>query len=63
MYIMEKYFDDDVGYQHASWEISARPLTNASENLAGRMENKPRQVKFCIGYIRDCPVWASAKNV
>ena len=62
MYIMEKYFDGDVGYQHAGWETSACPLTNASENLAGRVENKPRQVKFCIGYIRDCPVRGNAKK-
>ena len=36
-------------------------LANASENLAGQMENGPGQVEFCIGYIRYYPVWASAK--
>ena len=46
----------------SGWEISARPLANASENLAGRVANKPGQVEFCIGYIRDCPVRASAKK-
>ena len=34
------------------WETSARPLANASENLAGRVENRPGQVEFCIGYIQ-----------
>ena len=37
-------------------------LANASENLAGRVENRPGQVEFCVGYIRDCPVRASAKK-
>ena len=45
------------------WETSTRPLTNASENLAGQVENRPGQVEFCIGYIRDCPVQASAKKI
>ena len=45
------------------WETSSRPLANASENLAGRVENRPGQVEFCIGYIRDCPVRASAKKI
>ena len=40
----------------------APPLANASENLAGRVENRPRQVEFCIGYIRDFPVRANAKK-
>ena len=31
------------------WETSARPLADASENLAGRVENRPGQVEFCIG--------------
>ena len=52
MYIKEKYFDGDVGYQHSGWETNAHPITNASENLAGRVENKPRQMKFCIGCMR-----------
>ena len=43
-------------------ETSARPLANASENLAGRVENRPGRVEFCIGYITDCPVQASAKK-
>ena len=30
--------------------------------LAGRVENRPGQVEVCIGYIRDCPVRASAKK-
>ena len=34
------------------WETSARPLANASENLAGRVENRPGQVEFCIGFKR-----------
>ena len=38
-------------------------LASASENLAGWMENRPGQVEFCIGYIRDCPVWASDKKI
>ena len=46
----------------SGWETSAHPLANASENLAGRVENRPGQVYFCIGYIRDYPVRASAKN-
>ena len=44
------------------WETRARPLDNASENLAGRVENRPGRVEFCIGYIRDYPVPASAKK-
>ena len=44
------------------WETSARPLASESENLAGRVENRPGQVEFCIGYIKDYPVRASAKN-
>ena len=44
----------------AGWETSAHPLANASENLARGVENRPGQVEFCIGYIRDCPVRASA---
>ena len=31
------------------WETSACPLANASENLAGRVENRPGRVEFCIG--------------
>ena len=46
----------------SGWENNTRPLANASENLAGRVENRPGQVKFCIDYIRDCPVRASAKK-
>ena len=38
-------------------------LASASENLAGRVEKMPGQVEFCIGYIRDCPVRASAKKI
>ena len=34
---------------------------NASENFAGRVENRPGQVEFCIGYIRDYPVRATKK--
>ena len=30
-------------------------LANASENLAGRMENRPGQVKFFIGYNKRLP--------
>ena len=37
-------------------------LANASANLAGQVENRPGQVEFCIGYIRDYPVRASAKK-
>ena len=39
-------------------------LANASEYLAGRVENRFGGVEFCIGYksIRDYPVRASAKN-
>ena len=48
--------------QWAGWETSARPLANASENLAGRVENRPGRVEFCIGYIRDYPVRASTKK-
>ena len=36
----------------AGCETSARPLANARENLAGRVENRPGQVEFCIGYIQ-----------
>ena len=45
---------------YSGWETSTRPLTNASENLAGRVENRPGRVGFCIGYIRDYPGQASA---
>ena len=31
--------------------------------MAGRVENRPGRVEFCIGYIRDYPVRVSAKNV
>ena len=48
-------------FMQIGWETSARPLANASENLAGRVENKPGRVEFCIGYIRDYPVRLSAK--
>ena len=44
------------------WETNARPLANTSENLAGWVEKRPGQVEFCIGYIRDYQVWASAKS-
>ena len=44
------------------WETSTRPLANVSENLAGRVENRPGQVEFCIGYTRDYPVRASTKK-
>ena len=43
------------------WETSARPLNNVSESLAGGVENRFGRVEFCIGYIKDYPVWASAK--
>ena len=48
---------------YSGWETNARPLANASENLAGRVENRPGQVEYCIGYIRDCPVRVSAKRI
>ena len=47
---------------YTGWETNACPLASASENLAGRVENRPGRVEFCIGYIRDYPVWASAKK-
>ena len=50
-------------FSNAGWETSARPLINASENLAGRVENRPGRVKFCIGYLRDYAVRASAKKI
>ena len=40
----------------------ALALANASKNLAGRVENRPGRVEFCISYIRECPVRASAKK-
>ena len=46
----------------AGWETNTHPLANASENLAGRVENRPGQVEFFIDYIRDCPVRMSAKK-
>ena len=46
----------------SGWKTSARPLANASKNLAGRVENRPGRVEFCIGYKRDYPIRASAKN-
>ena len=51
-------------FQHAGWETNARPLynCNASENLAGQVKNRPGQVEFCIGYIRDYSVRASANK-
>ena len=36
------------GRLSSGWETSASPLTNASENLAGRVENRPGRVEFCI---------------
>ena len=36
----------------SGWETSARPLANASENLARRVEHRPGRVEFCIGYKR-----------
>ena len=51
-----------IGYINAGWETSTRPLINASENLARQVENRPGQVEFCIGYVRDCPVRVSAKK-
>ena len=59
IYLFHHYMDSAV---NAAWETSARPLTNASENLAWRVENRLGQVEFCIGYITDYPVQASAKN-
>ena len=41
----------EEGSIKTGWETSARPLTNASENLAGRVENRPGRVEFCTGYI------------
>ena len=51
-------------YENAvtGWETKARPLANASENLAGQVENRPGRVEFCKGYIRDYPVQASSKK-
>ena len=48
----------------AGWENNARQLANASENLAGWVENRPGRVtvEFCRGYIRDYPVRASTNN-
>ena len=50
------------GRYHTGWHTSARPLANASENLVRQVENRPGRVEFCIGYIRDYPVRASAKK-
>ena len=47
---------------YAGWETNAHPLANASENLAGRVRNRPGGVEFCIGYISNYPVRASAKK-
>ena len=47
---------------YTGWETNACPLANASENLAGWVENRPGRVEFCIRYIRDYPVRASAKK-
>ena len=48
------------------WEIFKQAgklaLANTSENLAGRMENRPGWVEFCIGYIRDYPVRPSTQK-
>ena len=30
-------------------QAGKQALTNASENLAGRVENRPGRVEFCIG--------------
>ena len=38
-------------------------LANASVNLAGRVENRPWPVEFCIGDKRDCPIQASVKKI
>ena len=41
------------GYSPRDWMQAGKlALTNASENLAGRVENRPGQVEFCIGYKR-----------
>ena len=46
------------------WEISARPFANASENLAGRVQNRPGRAEFCIGYIKyyQCRKWPVAHS-
>ena len=52
--------NNDPG-NNPDWETSACPLAN-SENWVGRVENRPGQVEFCIGYTRDYPFRASAKK-
>ena len=59
----KRYVDTENIDGLAGWETSARLLANASENLAGWVENRPGRVEFCIGYTRDYPVWASVKKI
>ena len=47
---------------YTGWESSPPLLANASKNFAGWVKNKSGWVEFCIGSIRDYPVWASAKS-
>ena len=49
-------------FHWSGWETSTRPLANASEYLAGWVENRLGRVEFCIGYIKDYPVRPSAKK-
>ena len=46
-------------------QVGKLALANASENLAGQVEDRPGRVEFYIpvGYIRDYPVQASAKKI
>ena len=61
-YVSRNRSHDTTTIRYTGWETSARLHTKASENLAGRVENRPGRVEFCIGYIRDYPVRASAKK-
>ena len=57
-----KLASSSSGFLKSNVQAGKLALANASENLVGRVENRTGRVEFCIGYIRDYPVRASAKN-
>ena len=53
----------DIGKSTAVRETNARPVANASAFWAGRVENWPGQVEFCIEHIRNICLRASAPKI
>ena len=62
MISVHNHLDVYIYYRDNYVQAVKLALADASENLARRVENRPGQVEFCIGYIRDSPVWVSAKK-